>query len=197
MKNKITKKAIDLFFKLDLKSVTMDYMACKRCISKKMIYKYFCSKELLIAESTVTVHKTVYEGIYSIVAKNYNAIEENFEIRKMFKKMFKAVDSFPIYQLKKQYPEIYNALILREVYSCCKFFEQNIKKGIQQELYRKDLNYKNYICFYYPLIFGVNGNTSDKEVNKLELEVIEYHTRAMATPKGIIQLEKQIQHINI
>ncbi len=163
-----------------------------------MNYKYLGSKELLIAESTVTVHKTVYEGIFTITAKNYNAIEENFEIRKMFKKMFNAVDSFPIYQLKKQYPEIYNALILREVYRCFKLFEQNIEKGIQQELYRKDFNYKNYIGFYYPLIFGVNGNTnSDKELNKLELEVIEYHTRAMATPKGIIQLEKQIQEFNI
>jgi len=28
--------------------------------------------------------------------------------------------------------------------------------------------------------------------DKLELEALGYHTRAMATPKGIIELEKQI-----
>lgn len=133
--------------------------------------------------------------LLSVVAKNYNAIEENFEIRKMFQRTFKEGSFSPIYQLKKQHPEIFYALLLKEVYECHMFFKQNIEKGIQQELYRNDLNYENYISFYYPLIFGINSNTnSDKEAAKLELEVIVYHTRFMATPKGIIELEKQIQY---
>jgi len=68
-----------------------------KCVfQKKTVYKYFSSKESLIAESTIIVHKAVHESIESIVTKNYNAIEENFEIRKMFKEMFKTANSSPI-----------------------------------------------------------------------------------------------------
>jgi hypothetical protein len=39
--------------------------------------------------------------------KDFNAIEENFEIRRMFENMFKSTDTSPVYQLKKHYPEVY------------------------------------------------------------------------------------------
>jgi hypothetical protein len=176
----------------------IDSIAWKMRISIKDIYKYFCSEKLVIEEGTLTVHKAVLESIDTVVAKNHNAIKENFEIRKMFKEMFTAVDSSPIYQLKKRHPKIYNALLSKEVHECKIRFKLNIEKGIQQGLYRKDLNIGNYISFYYTLIFSANGNPiSEKESNKLEFEALEYHIKTMATPKGIIELEKQIQYFII
>jgi AcrR family transcriptional regulator len=198
MKDKIISKATDLFLKLGFKSVTMDDIAGEMCISKKTIYKYFCNKEVLIEESTEMVHKTVHEIINTIVAKNHNAIEENFEIRKMFKEMFKSSDTSPLYQLKKHYPEIYQNVMSREIDECNMCFKQNIEKGITQELYRNDLDIDVYVKFYYTLIFSINENTrSEKEAQKLELEALEYHTRAMATPKGITELEKQLLKTNV
>ena len=198
MKDKIISKASDLFLKLGFKSVTMDDIACEMCISKKTIYKYFCNKEILIEESTELVHKTVHEVINTIVDKNYNAIEENFEIRKMFKEMFQATDTSPLYQLKKHYPEIYQKVMSRELDECSMCFRQNIEKGIEQDLYRNDLDIDVYVKFYYSLIFSIKENTSsEKESTKLELQALEYHTRAMATPKGISELEKQLLKTNI
>ncbi|WP_348823760.1 TetR/AcrR family transcriptional regulator [Flavobacterium aestuarii] len=198
MKDKIISKASDLFLKLGFKSVTMDDIASEMCISKKTIYKYFCNKEILIDESTELVHKTVHEVINTIVAKNHNAIEENFEIRKMFKEMFQATDTSPLYQLKKHYPEIYQKVMSREIDECNMCFRQNIEKGIEQGLYRKDLDIAIYVKFYYILIFSIKENTiSEKDSVRLELEALEYHTRAMATPKGIAELEKQLLKTNI
>ncbi|WP_395049812.1 TetR/AcrR family transcriptional regulator [Flavobacterium sp.] len=198
MKDKIIAKATDLFLKLGFKSVTMDDIAGEMCISKKTIYKYFCNKELLIAETTETVHKAIHQSIDTIVAKDHNAIEENFEIRKMFKEMFKAGGTSPAYQLKKHYPEIYNTVMSREISECNTVFKQNIEKGIQQGLYRKEMLIDTYVGFYYTLIFSINGNTSsEKELKELELQALEYHTRAMATPEGIIELEKQLQNFNL
>lgn len=197
MKEKIIAKATELFLKLGFKSVTMDDIAGEMCISKKTIYKYFCNKELLIEESTTMVHKEVHRIIDSIVAKNHNAIEENFEIRKMFKDMFKAGDTSPIYQLKKHYPEIYHDVMKREIEECRSCFRQNIEKGMEQNLYRQDLNIEAYVKFYYYLIFNINENTSSEaEAQQLELDALEYHTRAMATSEGIIELEKQLQNVN-
>lgn len=198
MKEKIIAKATDLFLKLGFKSVTMDDIAGEMCISKKTIYKYFCNKELLIEESTTMVHKEVHQIIESIVARNHNAIEENFEIRKMFKEMFKAGDTSPVYQLKKHYPEIYDTVMSREISECNFVFKQNIKKGIQQGLYRKDTPIDTYVYFYYTLIFSINGNiSSEKEANELELQALEYHTRAMATAEGITELEKQLHNYHL
>jgi len=198
MKDKIIAKATDLFMKLGFKSVTMDDIASEMCISKKTIYKYFCNKELLIGETTELVHKAIHQSIDVIVAKNYNAIEENFEIRKMFKEMFKTGDTSPAYQLKKHYPEIYNNVMSREINECNAVFKQNIEQGIQHGLYRKNILIDTYVGFYYTLIFSIHGNTSsERESNELELQALEYHTRAIATPKGIIELEKQLQNYNL
>jgi AcrR family transcriptional regulator len=195
MKEKIISKATELFLKLGFKSVTMDDIACEMCISKKTIYKFFCNKEILIAESTEMVHKTIHESIDTIAAKNYNAIKENFEIKKMFKEMFKSGEASPAHQLKKHYPEIYDKVMSREINECNTVFKQNIEKGIQQGLYRENLDIDIYVKFYYNLIFSIHGMTSsEKESQKLELEALEYHTRAMATPNGIIELEKQLQN---
>lgn len=194
MKEKIISKATELFLKLGFKSVTMDDIASEMCISKKTIYKYFCNKEVLIEEGTAVVHENIHQIIKTIIDKNYNAIEENFEIRKMFKDMFQSSDTSPIYQLKKHYPEIHEKVLKREIDECTSVFKLNIEKGIQQGLYRKDTNIENYVKFYYTLIFSINENTISKnEVLQLELQALEYHTRAMATPEGIIELEKQIQ----
>ncbi|MFE3871271.1 TetR/AcrR family transcriptional regulator [Flavobacterium sp. ZS1P70] len=198
MKDKIISKASDMFLKLGFKSITMDDIAGEMCISKKTIYKYFCNKEILIEESTAAIHKEIHEIIDTIIKKDHNAIEENFEIRKMFKEMFKSSDTSPIYQLKKHYPEIYEKVMLREINECNSAFEQNIRKGIQQGLYRENINIDSYIQFYYQLVFSIKANiVSEKEGQKIELEILEYHTRAMATPKGLLELEKHLLNYTI
>ncbi|UQD55768.1 TetR/AcrR family transcriptional regulator [Flavobacterium sp. K5-23] len=194
MKEKIIAKASELFLKLGFKSITMDDIACEMCISKKTIYKYFCNKEVLVEETTALIHKEVHQTIDKIVSMDYNAIEENFKIRKMFSEMFKSSsETSPIYQLKKHYPEIFEKVMLREVDECSKCFRQNIEKGIENGFYRKELKIDTHVKFYYMLVFNINGNTmSEKEAQELELEALEYHTRAMATPNGIIELEKHL-----
>ncbi|TDD99418.1 TetR/AcrR family transcriptional regulator [Flavobacterium cellulosilyticum] len=194
MKEKIISKAAELFLKLGFKSVTMDDIACEMCISKKTIYKYFCNKEVLIEQATVIVHENLHQIINTIISKKYNAIAENFEIRKMFKEMFQSTDTSPLYQLKKHYPEIYEKVMLRELNECHTVFKLNVEKGVEEGLYRKEINIENCIKFYYILIFSINENTMEKNVAvQLEIQALEYHTRAIATAKGIMELEKQLE----
>lgn len=182
-----------MFLKLGFKSVTMDDIACEMCISKKTIYKYFSNKENLIEEGTEVIHQKIHSLMDEVVSKNFNAIEENFEMRKMFKEMFQSFDHSPAYQLKKHYPEIYEKMMANEIEDCNKMFSQNIVKGIQQGLYRKETDVESSTKFYYTLIFSINENTQlESDAYKLEGKALEYHTRAIATPKGILELEKQL-----
>jgi len=198
MKDKIIKKATDMFLKLGFKSVTMDDIACEMCISKKTIYKYFSNKEKLVEEGTEVVHQKIHSMMEEIVAKNFNAIEENFQMREMFKEMFQSFDQSPAYQLKKHYPEIYEKMMCNEIEDCSQMFRQNIEKGITQGLYRKETDIEAAVKFYYTLIFSINENTMmEKEAFELELKALEYHTRAIATEKGIKELEKQLLKSNL
>lgn len=198
MKEKIIKKATDMFLKLGFKSVTMDDIAGEMCISKKTIYKYFCNKEKLIEEGTEVVHQKIHAMMDEIVEKNFNAIEENFQMREMFKEMFQSFDQSPAYQLKKHYPEIYEKMMCNEIEDCSQMFRQNIEKGITQGLYRKETDVEAAVKFYYTLIFSINENTMmEKDAYELELKALEYHTRAIATEKGIKELENQLLKSNI
>jgi AcrR family transcriptional regulator len=197
MKDQILIKATDMFLTLGFKSVTMDEIATEMGISKKTIYKYFSNKELLIEESTQLVHKEVIETIEKIVAKNFNAIEENFQIRRMFKEMFKYSETSPVYELKRHYPEVYQKVVGYQIEICEGCFRNNILKGISEGLYRENIDVENYVKFYYTLIFSISENTAlERDANNLEHKALEYHTRAMATLAGIIELEKQLQIIN-
>lgn len=198
MKEKIIQKAADMFLKLGFKSVTMDDIASEMCISKKTIYKYFCQKEALINESTDALHEELNTGIQKIIDAGYNAIHENFEIRKMFKEMLRSTETSPLYQLKKHYPDIYFKVATRSTNDCKSIFEVNLAKGISEGLYRAETNIEAAVFFYYTLIFSINENTSlEKEAKRLELLALEYHIRAIATPLGILELEKQLSKPNI
>ena len=196
MREKIMSKASDLFMKLGFKSVTMDDIAGEMAISKKTIYKFFSNKEILIEEITGLIHSEIHEIINQIVAQDYNAIEENYQIRKMFKEMFKSADTSPVYQLKKHYPSIFEKVMAKEMNECNTLFKNNIEKGIAQGLYRKEIPVETFVKFYYNLLFSIKEQTiSEKEGQELELQILEYHTRAIATAAGIAELEKQLLNI--
>ena len=197
MKDKIIAKATEMFLKLGFKSVTMDDIAGEMCISKKTIYKFFINKEVLISEGAESLNKTVNDTIDTIISKNYNPIQENFEIRKMFKGIFQTAETSPLYQLKKHYPEIYDQIVTQEFEECFRYLKQNIEKGIEQGYYRSEINVENYSRMYYMLTFSINENIkSEKEARVLEAEALEYHTRAMATEKGLAELEIQLSNNN-
>lgn len=195
MKDKIIKTATEMFLKLGFKSVTMDDIACEMCISKKTIYKYFQNKEALIEEGTEEVHQRIQLMMDEIATQNFNAIAENFEFRKSFKKMFQSVDHSPAYQLKKHYPEIYHSMMAIRLNECNILFKQNIEKGIREGLYRPEIDIPTTVQFYYTLIFSINENTLlEKEAKALEAKALEYHTRAIATAAGLIELDKHLNN---
>ena len=68
MKEKIIKKAEELFLTYGFKSVTMDDIANEMAISKKTIYQHFRNKTKLIETITKHVFFKISEGIDCICA---------------------------------------------------------------------------------------------------------------------------------
>lgn len=198
-KNIILEKSGEIFLKYGFKSVTMDDVAHQLAISKKTIYKYFKTKEKLVDNVITQMHAKMYNQVIEICKMNYNAIQENFEIKKMFKDLMNISGESPMFQLQKYYPEIYDKLITNEFSMFKECISANIQNGIKEGLYRKDLDVELMTKFYFSLIMSVHDSNlyvnTKQPLNKLEYEVLIYHTRAIATPEGIKILEEQVAKI--
>ena len=197
MKDKILEKATDLFLSLGFKSVTMDDIAQKMGVSKKTIYKYFTNKTALIDSATKYMFDKICSGIEIIHEKDGNAIHELFEIKEFISLHLKNEKSSPQYQLQKYYPKIYNWLKQQQYNAMIDSVKENLVSGIEQGLYRKDIPVDFTARIY---INGMNGvrdadifPASQFEVIKLMDEFLEYHIRAIATEKGIQELESQLK----
>lgn len=199
MKCEILEKSIKIFLKFGFKSTTMDDIANKMAISKKTIYKYFKNKEQLVDESISFFHEAVHTDVTTICNKGFNAIEENFEIKKMFKDLLQNSSESPMFQLQKYYPKTFQKIMSNEFAMFKDCISQNIEKGIEEGLYRKNLNTNITTRFYFALVFSVHNPNlftyENRTINQLEIDVLEYHTRAIATEKGIQILEKQLEKL--
>jgi len=202
MEEKIIEKAGELFLNLGFKSVTMDDIANSLGISKKTLYNYFSNKASLVDAAVKVKNNEIEKKIFDIKEKKFNAIEEEFVVKAVMNEMFKDTKESPMYQLKKYYPEAYINLTDKQacVFNDCN--SDNLRKGIEQGLYRTDININEIVSFYSILVFGNHegslstNNTNMKDILKMEYKVIEYHIRAIATEKGVIELEKQLNIIS-
>lgn len=197
MKEKIISKSRELFLRLGFKSITMDDIAQEMCCSKKTLYKFFANKEVLVENTIEEFQNEMHTSISKILANNDSAIAGNFAVTAYFRDMFKSSESSPIYQLKKHYPSIFAKVHERQVQECNIWFVNNIKKGIDQGFFRSEIDINAYANFYYILIFQINENTPyESDAVALEFKALEYHIRAMATSKGITELEDQLAQIH-
>jgi len=200
MKESILKKSGEIFLKFGFKSVTMDEIASEMGISKKTIYKYFKTKAELVDKATEYTHSLMHAEVLKVYDMGYNAIEENYESNKIFKGFMQNSDDSPLYQLKKYYPETYQRIISQEfcIFKDC--LSSNVEKGIEEGLYRANINIEQVVKFYFSLIMSVHDSDlytySKNTINKLELNVLEYHTRAIATEKGLKVLKQQLADLN-
>ncbi len=193
MKDIIIKKATDLFLQLGFKNITMDSLAKELAISKKTIYVHFKNKEELVVAGTDYMFAEISNGIDEISALNKNPIKELFVIKDFVMENLKNESTSPFYQLKKYYPQIYETLMSRKFAKMNNGILNNLENGIKQHFYRDDINLKLISRFYFSGIKSIQNAELFNPIQFSNLEVqqnfLEYHLRAICTPKGIDYLE--------
>jgi len=198
MKEKILKKAVDLFLNFGFKSITMDDIARDLAISKKTIYSHFSTKLKLVKASTFYVFEKVNAGICSICTIDQNPIEEIYLIKSLVMEQLKGEKSSPQYQLQKYYPKIFETLKKKQFESVNECITKNLKNGIEQGFYRKEIDIHLITRLYFNGIMGIKNvelfpvNTYSN--NYLMHSYIEYHIRAIATDKGLKTLNEIIKN---
>ena len=183
-----------MFLNFGFKSVTMDDIAQKMCISKKTIYSHYCNKRKLVEEATFGLFDTICEGIDDINNAKFNPIEEIYQIKELMLASLNDEKSSPIYQLEKYYPKIHKTLMIKrfEVMQSC--VSANIERGITENIFRADIDVDLITRIYFKGVTATKDNTifsPDKfEMKYILSNYIDYHVRGIATAKGLEILEQ-------
>ena len=198
MKEKILKKAIDLFINFGFKSVTMDDIASEMHISKKTIYSHFNNKTKLVEAATFCVFETISNEINCICELQKNPIEELYEIKKSVMLHLKNEKTSPHYQLCKYYPEINESLKKKQFELMQACVVNNFERGIEMGLYRTNLNEEFVSRIYFLGITGIKDEnlfpTNVFTKTKIMDNFLEYHLRGIITKEGLYTLNTIIKN---
>ncbi|MGY5354735.1 TetR/AcrR family transcriptional regulator [Wenyingzhuangia sp. IMCC45467] len=194
MKEQILSTATSMFLDLGFKSVTMDDISNTLGISKKTVYSHFKNKNKLVEATTINIFSNILQGISAIENKKQNSIEELFQIKELMLNNIKQQNPSSICQLQKFFPEIHCNMKKKHQEAMTKCFTKNIERGIKEGYYRKNLNVNFVVKIHFAGIEGVKemdqqNNNKDYKFN-LATEYLEYHTRAIATEKGLETLNQ-------
>lgn len=196
VKDQILKTSAELFLNLGFKSVTMDDIAQKMGISKKTIYTHFSTKTKLVEATSFQIMETINIGINQIRRQDKNPIDELFEIKRFTMSLLKNETASPQYQLEKYYPKIYRAIKTNHYALMGNCIGQNLERGISVGLYRSTIP----VDFISKIYFLVGTGIKDTEIfppekfaiNDLLDLFMEYHLRAIVTPRGLKTLKEFI-----
>lgn len=200
LKPQILHTSIELFLTLGFKSVTMDEIASKMGMSKKTLYAHFKNKGQLVEESSVQLCNHICDTIDEIMNSNTgNPIEELYTVKKYVMKELKGDQTSPMYQLQKYYPDVHKKITEIQFSHMNNCINNNVSKGIEQGLYRDNINVDFISRIYFIGIQGIKNlqifPTNDFPVESLFEQYLEYHLRGIVTPAGR-QILNQITNTN-
>ena len=183
MRNKILETSSDKFIQFGFKSITMDDIATTLTISKKTIYEHFDNKTDLVDACVDFVFDEIARKIQYIQNIETNPIEGLFQIKKIALKHMANSSQSPQFQLQK-----------RELNVMGKGFRKSLKRGIKMGLFRPSINIELITRLYFNGIQGLRNPelfpSEEYKPNQLLENYLDYHVRAIATPKGTLLLEK-------
>ncbi len=189
MKEKIIKKATDLFLTLGFKSVTMDDIANELGISKKTIYLHFSNKNKLVEEVTFNLFIVICDGIDKVCENSNNPIEELYDIKMLVMHHLNNERASPQYQLKKYYPAIFERLKYKQFDVMYESVKESLIKGKETKVFREDIDVDFISRMYFNGMTGIKDYTIfPKETFTMEYlteSYLEYHLRAIVTEKGL------------
>ena len=199
MKRDIIVSASSLFLQYGYKAVTMDDIAEHMHISKKTIYVYYSDKTSLVRSAVFHVFEEVKNKIITVQSSIENPIIALYEIKKIAVEVLGKKDKSPQYQLQKYYPAIYIEIRKKELSALGETFKMNLKKGIESGLFRTSIDTEFITRIYFNGFRGLRDielfPPKDTDIDSVIGKYIDYHLRAIVTPKGLRFLQKYANNI--
>ncbi len=137
---RIKEKAHGLFMQYGLRSVSMDDIATALGMSKKTIYQFFADKDTLVDDVLASVFDNDMVCCERDKQKSENAIHEIFLAIDFIVEMFKNMNPSVLHDLQKFHPTTFERFVKHKDTFLYGMVNDNIMRGIKEELYRPNLN---------------------------------------------------------
>ena len=185
---KILKTALGMFFKFGIKHVTMDDIAKELGMSKKTIYHFYKEKDDLVnqlCESEMVIQEKLFD---SLNARAKDPVHEIMLISKTMREMMQNINPIFFIDLQKFYPEAFKRFQKFKEGCAYQNILLNIKKGIELEIYRSDLD-AEFVARYRLsqidiLMFGNYFTFERVSFTKASELLLEMYVYGICTMKG-------------
>ncbi len=191
----VISRAVLLFNKYDIKGIRMNDISNELGISKKKLYTFIKDKSELVEKAVLFIEHETQKRMESIIHKDFDAIDQLFEIVKEIITTAKDFNPAMEHDLRKFYPDTYLKIITLRRQFVYKVIINNIKQGKKEGLCRRGLNEEIIARLHLSgieripedKVFSVEEYTSPRSFT----EIFKYHIRGIANEKGTEILEKK------
>jgi AcrR family transcriptional regulator len=190
------KRVEELFFKLGIKSLTMDDVARELGISKKTLYSFVENKDDLVAkvmERHMAEQCQVDEALHAAAS---DAVDEMVRIIQQIITDFGKMKPNVVHEMQKYHRDVWNKINDFQQNYILNVARQNLEWGRREGLYRTEFDLETAARFY---IAGAMAIFDDRYFPKppynydfLFKEYITNYLHSIVSDKGLILLQEKL-----
>ena len=189
----IIQTAGKMFYQLGIRNVSIDEICAELRISKKTFYAQFPQKEDLV-EAIINYENENTNERFTKNLKNKNAIESLIYIVREIKKQNDCQPHVLWYDIKKYYPKLFEKFDEEKKQAIKVGFEHNLRQGIIEGYYRKDLDIEMISIFHTIHLKNTFEQMEQTEKKFSKRRVIDFFIdliiHVIANEKGLKYFEK-------
>jgi TetR/AcrR family transcriptional regulator, cholesterol catabolism regulator len=199
IETRIVIEAGELFFRHGIRTITMDDIANALGMSKKTIYQYYKDKNLLVQSLTDRILHEQVTVMNDIRKRTENPIVEILLVLEHITGFFSKINPNLFYDLQKYHPHAWYSFKLFKEKELIGFIEENLKRGIADELYRKEINVKILARLRIEQVeWGFNTKVFHAEkfsITDVQVNLLDHFLHGIVSLKGYKQIEKHKSQI--
>jgi AcrR family transcriptional regulator len=166
----------------------MEEICAELGISKKTIYKSYSSKEELVDKVVENELSKRVEEINFAKNNSIHAIDELVKIYTIHLESLKNISPVFFTELQKGFKSSWDKLSSHINENAKKVTEENLIRGQEEGLYRRDIDIEFIAHIHVNSIFGTIeffSNQSDVSFNAYNKQCLFYHVNGIGTQRGI------------
>lgn len=194
-------KVVQLFSRFGIKSMTMDDIARNLGMSKKTIYQFVSDKNELVFKAMKSIIDMEMAVARKLCDENENAIDMLFALSKDVARKYAQMHPSINYDMQKYHPDAWHIFQEFQTKFVTQCIQENIERGIQQKLYRDNLDPYLIANFYSSKLHmcsdGLTFPPDKYSFQTIHLEMMRYHIRGIASEKGLAYLKEKVKQENL
>ncbi|MGZ3838050.1 MAG: TetR/AcrR family transcriptional regulator [Flavisolibacter sp.] len=193
-KERILKKADELFNHYGIRSVSMDDIAAQLGMSKKTLYQYYVDKDELVTDVFTAIMDQNKERCSEGRRISENAMHEVFLSFDWVQEMFANMNPAVLYDMEKYHPSCFKKFGEHKNGFMYQMLRSNIERGVKEGLYREELDVDILVRYrLYSIMLAFNPEVFPNNRTHLvhiEQQLLEIFLHGIATARGQKLIQK-------